>query len=291
MNKVLSVLLSLLLVAGLSFAEDKQKTAQNLIDSSGKRSTQKVKEQQIDKVIKKAVEAYAKGGQVLFLLTHGKVDEAKKLLAELKKEVAELEKEYKGKLERLPIEVRVIEVSGITDLKEAERLAKEAKKAVNENDFITARFILNSLRDEIVIETVYLPIKLFREAVVLADKFLQENKVKDAIAQLQVALGLIEIDTTIIPKPLAIASLLVEDASKVFEKDPKTALQLLEEAKRQIKLAKVLGYVRTEEEIKPLIEQIEKLEEQIKNKTGKKESFKKLFRSIEEMKEKATQTK
>jgi inorganic pyrophosphatase len=287
MKALLSILLGILLTTGVSFS--KEQTAKSLIESSGKRTTEKVQAQELSKVIKEAVEVYAKGNQILFLLNHNKIEEAKKLLDELVKELDQLSAKYK-KLNKLPIDAIITEISGITDLKEAEKLAEEAKKAVEENDFVKARFILNSLRDEIQIETFYLPLSLYTEAVKLAQKLLKEGKVKDAAAQLQVAVGLIEVETSIIPKPLAIASLLVEDASKAFKKNPDKALKLLEEAKRQIKLARVLGYVRTEKEISPLIDQIEKLEKEIRQKTGKKEQFRKVFESIEKAKEKATQT-
>ncbi|WP_457624902.1 YfdX family protein [Persephonella sp.] len=287
MKALLSILLGILLTTGVSFS--KEQTAKSLIESSGKRTTEKVQAQELSKVIKEAVEVYAKGNQILFLLNHNKIKEAKKLLDELVKELDQLSAKYK-KLNKLPIDAIITEISGITDLKEAEKLAEEAKKAVEENDFVKARFILNSLRDEIQIETFYLPLSLYTEAVKLAQKLLKEGKVKDAAAQLQVAVGLIEVETSVIPKPLAIASLLVEDASKEFKKNPDKALKLLEEAKRQIKLARVLGYVRTEKEISPLIDQIEKLEKEIRQKTGKKEQFRKVFESIEKAKEKATQT-
>ncbi len=272
--------------------QKKEQTAQQLIESSGKRSTEKVRAEELQKIIQEAVDIYQKGNYVLFLLTHNKVEEAKKELKALKEKVDKIEKKYQGKLERLPIDAVITEISGITDLKKAEELAKQVKEAVNNNDFIKARFLLSALRDEIVVQTAYLPIALYKEAIDLAYKFLQENKVKNAIDQLQVALGTVEIETTIIPKPIAIASLLVEDAQKAYKKDPQKALKLLEEAKRQLKLAKVLGYVKTEEELKPLITQIENLEKSIKEKSASsEEKFKQLFKSIEKTKEKATQTK
>ena len=266
-----------------------EQTAKQLIESSGKRSTEKVKLEELKKIIQEAVEVYQKGNEVLFLLAHNKIDEAKKALKELKEKIANIEKNYK--LQRLPIDAVITEISGVTDIKKAEKLAQEVREAVKENDFVKARFLLNALRDEIVVETAYLPIKLYKEAVELAEKFLNEGKVKNAISQMQVALSTVEIETTIIPKPIAIASLLVDDASKVYQKDPKKAITLLEEAKREIKLAKVLGYIKTEEEVKPLIEQIEKLEKAIKEKSAtSEEKFKQLKKSLKETKEKATQT-
>ncbi len=303
MKKIITALAAAAILASPVFAKEnninkqpskaniiqQEQTAKQLIESSGKRSTEKVKLEELKKIIQEAVEVYQKGNEVLFLLAHNKIDEAKKVLKELKEKIAQIEKKYK--VERLPIDAVITEISGVTDIKKAEKLAQEVRKAIKENDFVKARFLLNALRDEIVVETAYLPIKLYKEAVELADKFLQEGKIKNAISQMQVALSTIEIETTIIPKPIAIASLLVEDASKVYQKDPKKAIALLEEAKREIKLAKVLGYIRTEEEVKPLIEQIEKLEKAIKEKSAtSEEKFKKLKKSLEKAKEKATQT-
>ncbi len=268
----------------------KEKTAKQLIEGAGERSTQKVRAQELQKIVQEAVEVYQKGNEVLFLLTHNKIEQAKKALKELKEKISKIEKTYK--LERLPVDAVITEVSGVTDIEKAKQLADEVRKAVKENDFVKARFILNTLRDEIVVETAYLPVKLYKEAVELADKFLNEGKIKNAISQMQVALSTIEIETTIIPKPIAIASLLVEDASKVYKTEPDKAIKLLEEAKRQINLAKVLGYIKSEKEVKPLIDQIEKLEKSIKEKSkSSEEKFKKLKKSLEETKQKATQTK
>lgn len=299
MRILIGAVLSAAIIAAPVFAKEenkklnikqKQETASSLIKSSGKRSTQKVREQELQKIIKEAASIYAEGNRILFLLAHNKIDEAKKALKTLKERVDKLEKQYQGKMVRLPIDVVVNEVVGITDIKQAQKLAQQVKEAVKNNDFIQARILLNALRDEIIIETAYLPIGLYKQAIDLAYKFLEEGKVKNAISQLKIAMNTIEIDTTIIPEPIAIASLLVEDASKRFKNKPQQALKLLEEAKRQIKLAKVLGYVRNDKDIKPLIDQIEKLEKEVKAKTGTKEKFKSLFENIEKLKRGSTQT-
>ena len=299
MRKLIGAVLSAAIIASPVFAKEenkkvslqqKQETASSLIKSSGKRSTQKVREKELKKIIKEAASIYAEGNRILFLLAHNKVDEAKKALKALKERVDKLEKQYQDKMVRLPINVVVNEVVGITDIKQAQKLAQQVKEAVKNNDFVQARILLNALRDEIVIETAYLPIGLYKQAIDLAYKFLEEGKVKNAISQLQVAMNTVEVDTTIIPEPIAIASLLVEDASKRFKDKPQQALKLLEEAKKQIKLAKVLGYVRNDKDIKPLIDQIEKLEKEVKAKTGTKEKFKSLFENIEKLKKGSTQT-
>ncbi len=296
MKKLLSAVIAasiLCIPAVSSQSEEKttqtKQTAQEIIQHAGEKSTEKVRKTEIDKIIKEAVDAVARGNKVLYLLNHGKTEEAKQEIKLLKEKISSIEKKYK--LEKLPIDAVVSEITGITDIKEAEKLVKQAKEAVKNNDLITARTILNTLRDEIVIETVYLPIKLYKEAVELTEKLLQEGKIKSAANQLQVALGLIEIETTIIPRSIAVASLLVEEASKIYRKEPDKALKLLNEAKKQIKLARVLGYIKTEDDINPLIKQIETLEQSVREKSGKSEQrFKKLFKSIEEMRERSTTT-
>ena len=253
-----------------------------LIGSAGERSTSQIRAQEIQKLFKEAVDVVNETREVLVLLNHHHIKTAKKRLKDLKQKLDKLEKKYS--IKKFPVDVIVSEIVGDLDLKTAERMAKEVKRAVNLNDFVRARFLLNALRDEVVIETTYLPIDLYKQAVDLAYKFLEENKIDNAISQLEIALGTLEIKTVIIPRPLAIASILVEDASKIYKKDYKTALKLLEEARRKIKLAKVLGYVRTDREIKPLLEEIDKLEDAVRKKQkNSKDLFRKLIEKIKEM--------
>ncbi len=295
MRKFFLVLMSVFLtLTGLVSAQEKssEQKAQQLIQSSGKRSMEKAKETQVEKVIQEALNAYLEGQKVLFLLSHNKVDEAKKLLDDLQKKMEKISKEYKGKLERLPIAVTIFEVNGITDIKTAEKVAKEVKKAVERNDFIKARALLEALRDEIVIETQYLPIAIYKQAIDLAKKFLEKGNKEKAMESLAIALGSLEIEKTIIPKPIAIASILVNDAEKIYKNDPDTALKLLEEAKRNIKLAKALGYISSEQDIKPLVAKIEVLEKAIKEKSVKaKGLFKDVEKILKSTKEQSTQTR
>ena len=263
--------------------------AQKLIQSSGSRATKEIRAVEMQKVVQEAVDAVIRTNKVLYLLMHNKVEEAKKELKALKAKMETLEKKYGVK--RVPVDVVITEIRGIEDINLAQKLNKQAKKVVAENDFVTGRFLLNLLRNEIEINTAYLPISLYKESVDLAYKFLEQGKVKNAIEQLQIALGTIEIETTIIPRPLAIAGILVEDAYKLYKKDPKTALALLDEAKRQIKLAKALGYIKSEEEIKPLLKQIDELKLSIiKKLKSSSEKFGKLIKDIKKTKEKETKT-
>jgi len=290
MRKIVSLLtLFVLVFSYIGFSAEK--TAKQIIEESGKKSVERAK-QSVEQVIQKAVEVVAKTQQVIFMLAHGKEKEALKLLEEVKKEMAELDKQYKGKLTRLPVNVAIMDVEGVNDIQTAEKLSKQVKESVKKNDYVTARFLLDALKNEIDIQTAYLPIALYKQATDLAYNLLKKGQKEQAIQALQVALSTIEVETTIIPKPLAEAQILIEEAKKIYKTDKNKALALLEQAKYDVKLAKVLGYIPEGANIKPLIDEIEKLEKAIKEESssaGKK--FEHLFKSIEKAKQQATQTK
>ncbi|NPA51655.1 MAG: YfdX family protein [Aquificae bacterium] len=293
MKKILSILVATVLSISISFSQssDKSQTTEQLMETAGKRSVEKVKAGEIEKVIQEALAVFQKSQQLLFQLTHNQIDQAKKTVKEIQQRLEKLDKQYKGKIDKLPIQVVIIEVDGIDDIELAEKLKKEAKKLLEENDVPSARDILNALRNEIVIETHYLPLEIYKDTIDLVAKFLEKNNIPKAVEALNIALGTIEIEQTIIPKPIAEAVLLVQDAKAIFKEDKKSALQLLEEAKRKLKLAKALGYIRTEKEIEPLIKEIEKLEKQIRKETAEKVLFESLEKKIKQTQEKATETK
>ncbi len=296
MNKFLNAVLAVLItISGLSFAQEKseQKSkAQQLIESSGKRSVEKQRQKEQEKVVQEAIDAFIAGQNILLLLQHGEVEKAKVQLQKLKKKMESIQKEYKGKLERLPIATILYEINGVSDIETAKKIAEQAKKAIQENDFVKARALLEALRNEIIIETQYLPIDIYKKAVDLSLQFLNKGDKEKAIESLKLAVNSIEVETTIIPRPIAEAAILVDDASKIYKKDMDTALRLLDQAKENIKLAKVLGYIKSEEEVKPLVAQIEALETAIKTKkVTTKGLFKELKKSIKQTQEKSTQTR
>ncbi len=274
---------------GLSYAEETKFTDKSLtkseqyISSAGERSEKSIKEHEVKKLVQDALDIVLKTNKVIYLLSQNKIDEAKSELKNIKQKLNNLSNSYK--IKKFPIDVSVVEIKGQFDIKTAEVLAQEAKKAVNENDFVKGREILNTLRDEFVIQTTYLPLNLYKNSIELADKFLSEGQIKSAIAQLQVALGTLEIETTIIPRPLAIASILIEDASKIYKKDPNTALKLLQEARNNIKLAKILGYIKSYKEVRPLLREIDNVRNAIQKKQSKKGLFDKLKNEMNKLKD------
>ena len=84
-----------------------------------------------------------------------------------------LEREYG--LKSLPIDVEIEDISTVLDLKTAQEYNKRVKQLTAENDFVDARFILNLLRDEVDINTTYLPLDVYKKAIALATRLLEEG--------------------------------------------------------------------------------------------------------------------
>jgi tetratricopeptide (TPR) repeat protein len=260
------------------------KSAQQLIKGATKEALKNLRQVELAKIIKEAAEVVQLTRQALLLLAQNQVEKALSVLQKAETLMAKLLKEYQVK--RVPVDVAIIEFNGVTDLKVAQKLNKQVKELVSKNDFVDARFILALLRDEIDITTTYMPLAAYAEAIKFAKQLLQANKVQAAILVLQSALNTLEVETVIVPKPILEAQMLVSYAKQLFRVKPDIATKLLERAKYDIELAKALGYVSSEKDIEPLIEEINALEEAIKNGAATtEEQFNQLQQNIQKFKE------
>jgi tetratricopeptide (TPR) repeat protein len=142
----------------------------------------------------------------------------------------------------LPVDVQINAYQYQGDVKDVKKLVSEAKILVTENKLPQAREVLNSLRSEIAIKTINLPIATYPAALNLALKYINEEKTKEAKDVLSMALSTLVETDTIIPIPLIKAQALVKNASESVKKDKNQALKYLDEAKKQLSLAEILGY-------------------------------------------------
>jgi tetratricopeptide (TPR) repeat protein len=188
----------------------------------------------------------------------------------------------------LPVDVQINAYQFVGDVKKIKSLIAQAKTLVSENKIPQAREVLNSLRSEIVIKTVNLPLATYPAALKLAIKYINEGKIKEAKDVLAMALStLVEVDN-VIPIPLIKAQALVEEASKTIKKDKKQALKYLDEAKHQLVIAEALGYTSTSDTTyKMLKDEITKLENEIHKGHKTASIFSDLIQKLKEFKEKA----
>ncbi len=188
----------------------------------------------------------------------------------------------------LPVDINFEAYQFSGKIKSVAALVNKAKTLVIENKLPQAREVLNTLRDEIVVKTINLPLATYPADLKLAIKYINENKLKEAKEVLSMALSTLVEVKTIIPIPLVKAQNLIVAASKIVKKDPKEAIKYLDEAKRQLKLGEVLGYTSTSSTTyKILKEKINHLENEIKSKHNTSNLFERLIEKIKDFEHKA----
>ena len=282
MKKILTSVVAASILVTSSFAADAKtnRVSHNAVIKAEQKA-------QSTQLIKEAIRAIQYTQDALIYLNNKKTDKAKE---SLKKAIGELAVVLNSPNAPylLPVDVQINAYQFMGDVKKIQSLTTQAKNLLKENKIPEARTILNSLRSEIVIKTVNLPLATYPAALNLAVKYINENKIKEAKDVLAMALStLVEVDN-IIPVPLIKAQALTEEASKIVKKDKKQALKYLDEAKHQLVLAEALGYTSTSDTTyKMLKDSITKLESEISkgHKTGS--IFSDLISKLKEFKEKA----
>ncbi len=282
MKKLLTSIVAASILVTSSFAADAKtnNVSKNAVVKAEKKA-------QSTQLIKEAIRAIQYTQDALIYLNNKKTNKAKE---SLKKAVGELAVVLNSPNAPylLPVDVQINAYQFVGDIKKIKTLTSQAKALLKENKIPKAREILNSLRSEINIKTVNLPLATYPAALNLAIKYINEGKIKEAKDVLAMALStLVEVDN-IIPIPLIKSQALVEEASKIVKKDKKQALKYLAEAKHQLVIAEALGYTSTSDTTyKMLKDEITKLESEI-NKGHKTASiFSDLINKLKEFKEKA----
>ena len=238
-------------------------------------------------LIKEAIRAIQYTQDALFYLNNNKNKQAAEII---KKAINELNivLNTPNTPYLLPVDIHIKTYTLLWDIKKVNSLITQAKILVNENKIPQAREILNSLRNEIVIKTINLPLVTYPAALKLAIKYLNEKKIDETKDVLTMALStLVEIDS-IIPIPLIKAQALVEEAAKMIKKNKNQTLKYLKEAKNQLNLAEKLGYNSTSETTyQALKNEIMELENKIHKNNETLAIFSDLIQKIKEFKEKA----
>ncbi len=274
-----------LLSVNAAFASEASQVVSN--KAVNKAKIEAKKQQNQVKIIKEAVQAVTLTQEVLKSLEKGDKNEA---LKKLEKAIGKLEivLEAPNAPALIPIDssVEVVEYPGT--VKDIEIALITVKALLKENKVQEARRVLNTLRSEIVLKTVNLPLASYPAALKLAAKFLHEDRVEEAKRVLnQALLTFVEADI-ITPIPLLKAQLLVEEAKKIAKTDRKRALDYLKEAKYSLKKAEALGYTSdSDTTYKNLEESIEKIEKEVKGKNSAEKLFEELIEKIKDFKEKA----
>jgi len=271
----------------LQEAQNKNVTIQKGYKNALNEAVSKLKKEETAKIIQDAATALQETTQALLLLQKGKTNEALTLLKRVDALLQKLINQYG--LVKLPVDVQFIEYNGITDLKLAQEYNKRVKELIANNDFVDGRFILALLRDEVDVITTYLPLGVYKQAIDLAINMLEKGKVQPALLALQSALGTLDVETVIVPKPILEAQILVQKAEEVYKVNPSLAKTLVGRAEYDLKLAVALGYLRSENDIKPLVEKLEELKKAItEHSANVGEKFQKAKEGLKEVRKEST---
>lgn len=214
------------------------------------------------------------------------IDDTKKALAFLDKKnskeaLAALER-VTGKLELIisrepglalaPIDMNVAVQDLLADPDTVKVILKEARDLLGDGEVQKARPLLANLSSEMVFSTINIPLATYPQAIKAVARLIDENKLNEAKTALEAALSTLVVTDVIIPLPVVRAEILLNEAEKLAEnssrskKDNESLSNYLSEARKQVRLAEVLGYGQ-KKNYKPIYELIDQIEK--KSRGGK----------------------
>ncbi len=237
-------------------------------------------------VIKGAVEAVALTQKVLVDLDK---KDTKSAIKDLEDAIGKLEVVLAAEKapKFLPVDASITALEYAGDVKQIKKSVKMAEDLLDDGKVQEARVLLDTLRSEIDVISVNLPVSSYPDALKLAAKYLHANKVDEAKAVLTTALSTLVEDVVVIPIPVLKADALIKAASKIAKTDKKQALKHLAQAKTELEKAKALGYTsKSDVTYKALEKAIEKTEKEIKGKNKAEKLFDELIEKLKSFKEK-----
>jgi tetratricopeptide (TPR) repeat protein len=237
-------------------------------------------------VVKEAVNAVALTQKVLIDLDK---KDTKSAIKDLEDAIGKLEvvlaAEKAPKL--LPIDVAVTAKEYVGDTKQIKKRLDKVEDLLNDGKVQEARLLLDTLQSEIDVVSVNLPLATYPDALKLAAKYLHANQIDKAKEILTTALSTMVQDVVVVPIPVVEAQALIEAASKIAKTDKEQAIKHLQQAKEELKKAKVLGYVsKSDVTYRDLEKAIEKTEKEVKGKNKAEKLFEDLIKKIKSFKEK-----
>lgn len=146
-------------------------------------------------------------------------------------------------LGQVPIDAKVFLNELLTTSDDIKSNIQLAINLLKDRKVRDARFLLDPMRDELVISTTYLPMKTYPDAIKQATKQLINGKKEDAIVTLNEAFSTLVIKEAILPLGIIRAENLLKTASNMDKEKNKTTIKKhLKDAEDQLEIATLLGY-------------------------------------------------
>ncbi len=242
------------------------------------------------KIVKEAVDAVKLTQQVLMQLDQKKKDEAIKTL---EKAIGKMEVVMSNPKAPalIPLDASVVVSTFAGTAYDVQNAVITSIALLQHQRVQDARLIVQTLKDEVDLITINMPLASYPAALKLAAKFLHENKIAQARQVLATALNtFVEVDL-VTPLGILEAQDLIAAASKAAKTDKQLALAHLEAAKAALKKAEALGYTSTSDTTyKMLNEEIDKVEKEIRGANKSEGLFKELIEKLKEFADKAVKS-
>jgi tetratricopeptide (TPR) repeat protein len=217
-------------------------------------------------------------------------NDKKQALANIEKALGKLEVilSSKNAPKELPINSHISMEEFLGSVKDIKKVVNHVKTLLNKNRVQEARTLLNTLKSEIDIDVVSLPLTTYPNALKLAAKYISDNKINKAKEVLDIALNTFNKTTTIIPLPLVKATNLINISAELSKKGKKEdALKYLQAAEEELNRSEALGYVsHSSTTYKALHQAIEKVRKEIKGKNKAENLFDALKAKLKDFKDK-----
>ncbi|MGD2137395.1 MAG: YfdX family protein [Gammaproteobacteria bacterium] len=187
-----------------------------------------------------------------------------------------------------PVDVDVATYDLMASLDTVKAVIEDAEDFLEDGRIQEARPLVANLASEIVIRTTSIPLATYPDAIRAITPLIDEGKIDEARAELRAALNTLVVTDEIYPLPILRAEQLLDNAEALAEdeertiKDNETLADLLADARKQLKMAELLGY-GTEETFKPMYEQLDQIGDKTTGGEGGKGWFDKIKAQLSEM--------
>lgn len=176
----------------------------------------------------------------------------------------------------------------ITDIETVQSIVDQAKEEIEKRHYQDASFLLNKVRSEVVIQSVFLPTAAYPEAIKIATALLKDGKEESAKMVLQEVLSTHVIKKTIIPIPILKAEQAIIEATLL---DIKTddykgkIINLLNFADYQLHLAEEMGYGKKDKDYNMLYKMLHEVKDSVTKGIDSKADLEKSRRELRKFRE------
>jgi hypothetical protein len=284
-----------LIVSAPAFAEHSAPSAEPQKQSEAAESVKpRVDKESTDKAVEKRKEILEEAAvaldeteNALKALDDEKPDEA---LSALEKATGKLELILvrDPNLALAPVAVDVVTFDLLSSVETVETAIEEAEDLLEDGEVQKARPLVRNLASEIQFQTTSIPLATYPGAIKGVTPLIDEGKLDEARDALQAALNTLVVTTEVIPLPGLRAEVLLENAETLVvtegrtDEQNETLVNLLAEARNQLKMAELLGY-GTKESYKPLYEELDEIETKIAGGKGGTGWFDKIKQQLSEL--------